>query len=55
MLKSNRFSLLGDGRASSSKEDDDGKRVKLSRSLGIGAADAEEAACNIVNKDVALA
>jgi hypothetical protein len=26
-LKSDRLSLLGDGRASSSKEEDDGKRV----------------------------
>jgi hypothetical protein len=55
LLKSDRLLLLGDGRASSSKEEDDGKRVKLSSSLGIAAADAVEAACNIVNKDVALA
>jgi hypothetical protein len=54
-LISDRLSLLGDGRASSSKEEDDGKRVKLSSSLGIAAADAVEAACDVVNKDVALA
>jgi hypothetical protein len=46
---------FGGWQSASSKEEDDGKRVKLSSSLGITAADAVEAACNIVNEDVALA